>query len=124
MQPNAGGIAEKYQEEYMQQSEKVLGSHPGPRKPKKAQVSNLVELDQFRHHVQASVVMNDPGSDPLGEAVQVSGDLGEPVVDHDDGTPVPSVADATAEGLWRKGQEIEIAQEPHKVRSYQRMRLV
>ena len=83
----------------MQQSEKVLGSHPGPRKPKKAQVSNLVELDQFRHHVQASVVMNDPGSDPLGEAVQVSGDLGEPVVDHYDRAPVTPVTNATSKSL-------------------------
>ena len=62
------------------------------------------------HHLAVIVVMHDTRSDPFWEAVQVSGDLGEPVVDHDDGAPVPTVADAAAEGLGQNGQEIEIIQ--------------
>ena len=64
---------------------------------------NLVELDESLHHVQVVVVMDNPGSNPLGEAVQVPGDLGEPVIDHDDGAPVSTVTDAAAQGLWQKG---------------------
>ena len=72
-------------------------------KRRQAEGTNLVELDESLHHVQVVVVMDNPGSNPLGEAVQVPGDLGEPVIDHDDGAPVSTVTDAAAQGLWQKG---------------------
>ena len=60
---------------------------------------NLVKFCQLCQHVVVIVEVDDSGPDPLGEAVQVSGDHCESVIHHYDRTPVATVSDTTAESL-------------------------
>ena len=62
-------------------------------------ISNLIEVRQLVDHMVVIVEVDDPWPDPLREAGEVPRDLGESIVDHQDGAPVPSMPDATAEGL-------------------------
>ncbi len=87
-------------------------------------ILDLVKLGQLLYHVVVVLEVDDPGPDPLREAVQVSIDHGKPVVHHNDRTPVATVPDATAKSLkFVRTVKLKYLYGRHTTKKYQWSRL-